>query len=350
MPPHYINRQNRLFPSGLNGKTGACRPKQINGQPDSFINLAAVANNTASIGSGHAHDNIHKAQLNASPSYIRNALNLQRSRWAGPSSNRDVKNLTNAQAFRQRLVNEGDRLGARLAQIMQNDWGYATACAVLFKAGEVGFISHFTPAQQLKPLSIIIANLISLEKNQRIVIFEGVERAVEAWSRSSLPAPEVNRLRGKICQAISRCLPVLNPPKRAEVIGYLVTQLDNVARPVFQTITYNIALQQYRLSRQVPTRDRFRCSLEILSAANACIGSDRLKIITMLIDNLACCSDNRVNSFIFIIIHYIFTTMPKIERIQIEKRIDHMAKIRGVKFQVIAANHRVVFNSATRVK
>ncbi|MEA9391653.1 hypothetical protein SJI19_14045 [Acerihabitans sp. TG2] len=340
MPPYYNNGLRPLFPAGRAVDTVSCQPERLNNQRHWQENFTAAVNNTLTFGSGLSQNNRHKARFNGGGFRVYNAL--KKTIVTDPSLKLSAKNSTNAQVFRQKMIDEGQQLSDRLAQLLRNDGGYATASAVLFSEGGMGFIRHFSPVQQLKPLVIILDNLSCFEKNQRIVVFDGVQRVVDTWSRASLPDYELTRLRGNMYLAISGCLPVLNPAKRAEVIGYLVAELNNMSRPVFQATTYTLALQQYRLYQQMPTFDLIRSSLDLLSAANACSGSTRVKIIAMLMDNIISSADNRVNTFIFFAIHSILANLSKIDRLEIEKRVVHIKDIRRMKFQITAENHHII--------
>lgn len=340
MLSYYNNELRPISQVGRAADTYSCLREGLNNHLHLPVNLTAVSNNMLTFDSDPNQNNIHKARLNTCTLRVSNVL--EKTVVTYPSLNQGTKNRTNDQAFRQRIVDEGQQLSERLSRILDNDWDYTTACAILFNKNDMGFIRHFSPAHQLKPLLVMLANLNGLAKNQRIVVFDGVQRVVDTWSRASLPDYELTRLRGNMYLAISGCLPVLNPAKRAEVIGYLVAELNNMARPVFQATTYTLALQQYRLYQQMPNFDLIRSSLDLLSAANACSGSTRLKIIAMLMENIISSADNRVNAFIFFAIHSILAKLSKIDRLEIEKRVVHIKDIRRMKFQITVENHHII--------
>ncbi|XBS68522.1 hypothetical protein ABK905_17720 [Acerihabitans sp. KWT182] len=183
-----------------------------------------------------------------------------------------------------------------IIQGLRQGYGFPMLEALLGTDTQLGVIQYFSPEEQLRQLIEVMDRFSSMEKNQRLFIFQRMREINVVWQSKSQHLGQISFLRGSALNYFCRnCLAIYPAQQLTEVYDFMLQIMPNLAPAHCNKIVSCLIKNFYRLCQNTSSDKHYVYFKELLKAAFRCSADMRCQNLSYLSKTLSFLPANQIN-------------------------------------------------------
>ncbi len=210
---------------------------------------------------------------------------------------------------------------------------------LLGTSSQTGIIASFSPHNQLKQLLTVMDNFSALEKNQRIFVYEKIQRITSAWPAQKKLDGKKAQLQGTaLAYFCNFCLMSLPKQHYPQAYDFILKMMPGLGQKYCNDITFYLIKNFRKLCQKSDPSKNYNYFKELLKSSYRCTPEVRLKNLLNISKTVLFLPDNITKRAARLVLLSIRDTTPKHSQAGIEQNLTACLKYAHLHYRINPLN------------